>query len=72
MPEELDEHYNHYLDCYKRCLLVESSFDSLENATGHSYFPAIIGRRPVSPLGETSCLQEKENIQHVTPSLPTV
>ena len=58
----MEDYYNHYLDCYKRCLLIDSSLSSLETATEDSYFPVIIGRKPSAPLREVSCLQGKENI----------
>lgn len=71
-PTHLDEFYEHYTDSYKRCLLLESTLQSLESATGHTYFPVIIGRRPCSALSDAPCLQGKENVSHTTNSTPVV
>ncbi|XP_047370317.1 serine/threonine-protein kinase PLK4 [Vespa velutina] len=71
-PTHLDEFYEHYSDSYKRCLLLESTLQSLETATGHSYFPVIIGRRPCSALNDAPCLQGKENVSHTTNSTPVM
>ena len=35
------------LQCYKRCLLIESMIQSLERESV-SYFPLVLGRRPAS------------------------
>ncbi|XP_063987432.1 serine/threonine-protein kinase PLK4 [Diachasmimorpha longicaudata] len=59
VPEEMEEYLEAYQECYQRCLLLESSLASLESATGHSYFPAIVGRRPVALSDGT---QGKENV----------
>ncbi|XP_023248429.1 serine/threonine-protein kinase PLK4 isoform X2 [Copidosoma floridanum] len=73
IPAGLEEYYDHYADCYKRCLLLESSLASLETATGNPFFPAIIGRRPTAPLADqipiTPPLQGKENVSR-GPSVP--
>ena len=66
IPSNLEDYYNHYSQCYQRCLLLESSLASLETATGFSYFPAIIGRRPTAALNDTPCLRGKENISTTT------
>ncbi|XP_020284452.1 serine/threonine-protein kinase PLK4 [Pseudomyrmex gracilis] len=60
LPPHLENYYDHYLECYKHCLLLESTLTSLETATGHSCFPVIIGRRPNTGLDNSSC-QGKEN-----------
>ena len=72
IPSDLEEYFDHYSDCYKRCLLLESSLSSLEAATGVSYFPAIIGRRPTSALNDTPCLRGKENVSTAVTSPPVV
>ncbi|OXU23422.1 hypothetical protein TSAR_006105 [Trichomalopsis sarcophagae] len=73
VPQQLEEYYDHYTDCYKRCMLLESSLTSLEAATGHSYFPAIIGRKPVVPLNDSATLlQGKENISRNPISPPVM
>ncbi|XP_057331604.1 serine/threonine-protein kinase PLK4 [Microplitis mediator] len=71
VPHELEEYYEHYRECYKRCLLLETTLTSLESATGHSYFPAIIGRKPLS-AGSIPSLQGKENISRMTNSPPVM
>lgn len=71
-PPYLDDYYEHYSECYKRCLLIESTFTSLEAATDHSCFPIIIGRRPSSALNDSPCLQGKENISHATNNTPVM
>ncbi|XP_071566402.1 serine/threonine-protein kinase PLK4 [Temnothorax nylanderi] len=74
-PSHLETYYEHYSECYQRCLLLESTLASLEAATGHSYFPAIIGRRPHTALSDSPCFQGKENVSHHTtngsPILPS-
>lgn len=73
VPQQLEEYYDHYSDCYKRCLLLESSLSSLETLTGHSYFPAIIGRKPVTALNDSATpLQGKENVSRNPFSPPVV
>lgn len=72
LPKDLEEFYEHYTECYQRCLLLESTLASLQSATGHSYFPAIIGRRPPSVLNNTPYLQGKENISRTTNNSPPV
>ncbi|CAB0036393.1 unnamed protein product [Trichogramma brassicae] len=63
LPTELEEYYDHYIECYKRCQLLEASLTSLETATSQSFFPAIIGRKPVAPLNDSAApLLGKENI----------
>ncbi|XP_011308644.1 serine/threonine-protein kinase PLK4 [Fopius arisanus] len=64
VPRELEEYLEIYQECYQRCLLLESSLASLGSATGHSYFPAIVGRRPV-PMGDGRS-QGKENVSRTT------
>ncbi|THK33125.1 serine/threonine-protein kinase PLK4 isoform X1 [Diachasma alloeum] len=64
VPRELEEYLEVYQECYQRCLLLESSLASLESATGHSYFPAIVGRRPVA-MGDGGS-QGKENVSRTT------
>lgn len=71
-PSRLDDFFEHYSDCYQRCLLVESTLQSLESATGHSCFPIIVGRRPCSALSDAPCLQGKENVSHTTNSTPVM
>ncbi|KAJ8668601.1 hypothetical protein QAD02_010264 [Eretmocerus hayati] len=72
IPKELQEYYDHYQECYKLCLLLDSSLASLESATGRSIFPAIYGRKP-SPLKDmTPPLQGKENISGTTTSPPVM
>lgn len=65
------DYYEHYSECYKRCLLLESTLTSLETATGDSCFPVIIGRKPISAL-QAPCLQGKENVSHTTNNTPIV
>ncbi|XP_043289776.1 serine/threonine-protein kinase PLK4 [Venturia canescens] len=72
IPRELEEYHEYYNEMYQRCLLLESSLTSLESATGHSYFPAIIGRRPITALNDTPCMQDKENISRTTSSPPVM
>ena len=73
IPSELEEYYDHYAECYKRCMLLESTLTSLESATNQSYFPVIIGKRPVSPLNESNTvLQGKENVSRGPNSPPIV
>jgi len=67
-PSHLETYYEHYSECYQRCLLLESTLASLEAATGHSCFPVIIGRRPNTALSDSPYLQGKENISHTTQS----
>lgn len=71
-PAYLDNYYEHYSECYQRCLLLESTLTSLEAATGHPCFPVIIGRRPTTALNDAPCLQGKENISHTANSTPVV
>lgn len=71
-PPHFDEYYEHYSECYQRCLLLESTLTSLEAATGHSCFPVIIGRRPSTALNDSPCLQGKENISQTTNSTPVM
>ncbi|KAK2581919.1 hypothetical protein KPH14_002374 [Odynerus spinipes] len=71
-PSHLDDFYEHYSSSYQRCLLVESTLQSLESATGHSCFPIIVGRRPSSALSDAPCLQGKENVSHTTNSTPVM
>ncbi|CAL7936789.1 unnamed protein product [Xylocopa violacea] len=71
-PPHFDEYYEHYSECYQRCLLLESTLTSLETATGHSCFPVIIGRRPSTALTDSSCSQGKENISQATNSTPVM
>ncbi|KAL6427074.1 hypothetical protein ACFW04_009329 [Cataglyphis niger] len=69
----LENYCEHYSECYKRCLLLESTLTSLEAATGHPCFPVIIGRRPNTALNDTPH-QGKENISHtrnISPVLPS-
>ncbi|XP_025264151.1 serine/threonine-protein kinase PLK4 isoform X2 [Camponotus floridanus] len=73
-PSHLESYCEHYSECYKRCLLLESTLTSLEAATGHPCFPVIIGRRPSTALNDVPYLQGKENISHirnVSPVLPS-
>lgn len=73
MPSDLEQYNDHHSDCYKRCLLLESALTSLETATGHSYFPAIIGRKPVTPTADqASPLQGKENVSRGPSGHPVV
>ncbi|EZA49997.1 Serine/threonine-protein kinase PLK4 [Ooceraea biroi] len=71
-PLHLETYYEHYSECYQRCLLLESTLASLEAATGHPCFPVIIGRRPSAALNDASCLQGKENISHTTNGSPVL
>lgn len=71
-PPHLESYYEHYSECYQRCLLLESTLTSLEAATGHPCFPVIIGRRPSAALNDASCLQGKENVSHTTNNSPVV
>lgn len=71
-PSHLENYYEHYSECYQRCLLLESTLASLEAATGHSCFPVIIGRRPNSALSDAPCFQGKENVSHTTNGSPVV
>lgn len=61
-PSEFDEYFALYEDYYQRCGWIESSLDTLKSATGYSYFPAIIGRRPASAALNETPRQGKENI----------
>lgn len=61
IPAELEEYYDHYVDCYNRCLKIESTLTTLEMSTGYPCFPATIGRRPSSALTDTPT-QGKENV----------
>ncbi|XP_012261416.2 serine/threonine-protein kinase PLK4 [Athalia rosae] len=70
LPSRLEDLHEHYLQCYQRCLLLESTLASLETATGHSCFPAIIGRRPTPATNDALCLRGKENISHGVTSPP--
>ncbi|KAK0176155.1 hypothetical protein PV328_000320 [Microctonus aethiopoides] len=72
IPGDLEIYYEHYTESYQRCLLLESTLASLQSATGHSYFPAIIGRKPLSALNNTPCSQGKENISRTTNSPPVM
>ncbi|XP_003702230.2 polo like kinase SAK [Megachile rotundata] len=71
-PPHFDEYYEHYSECYQRCLLLESTLTSLEAATGHSCFPVIIGRRPSTALNDSPCMQGKENVSQTTNSTPVM
>ncbi|XP_012235642.1 serine/threonine-protein kinase PLK4 [Linepithema humile] len=71
-PPHLENYYEHYSECYQRCLLLESTLTSLEAATGHSCFPVIVGRRPSTALNDTPYLQGKENISPITDSSPVL
>jgi len=71
-PSHLENYYEHYSECYQRCLLLESTLASLEAATGHSCFPVIIGRRPNTALNDAPCFEGKENISHTTNGSPVV
>lgn len=71
-PSHLETYYEHYLECYHRCLLLESNLAYLEATTGHSCFPVIIGRRPNTALSNTPSFQGKENVSHITNSSPLV
>lgn len=70
-PPHLENYYEHFSECYQRCLLLESTLTSLETATGHSCFPVIIGRKPYTALTDAPC-QGKENISHTVNSIPVV
>ncbi|XP_046626383.1 serine/threonine-protein kinase PLK4 isoform X1 [Neodiprion virginianus] len=70
LPPRLEEFYEHYSQSYQRCLLLESTLASLETATGHSCFPAIIGRRPATASNDALCLRGKENISQSATSTP--
>ncbi|XP_011637322.1 serine/threonine-protein kinase PLK4 [Pogonomyrmex barbatus] len=73
-PQHLENYYEHYSECYQRCLLLESTLTSLETATGHPCFPVIIGRRPNTALNDAPYLQGKENVSQTTncsPILPS-
>lgn len=72
IPPLLENYLNHYSDCYKHCLVVEANFTSLENATGFSFFPAIIGRKPPSALTDSPCLRGKENVSTAMNNLPVI
>ncbi|XP_029660086.1 serine/threonine-protein kinase PLK4 [Formica exsecta] len=71
----LENYFEYYSECYKRCLLLESTLTSLEVATGHPCFPVIIGRRPNTALNDAPYLQGKENMSHtirnISPVLPS-
>lgn len=69
-PSHLDNYYEHYSECYQRCLLLESTLTSLETATGYFCFPIIIGRRPNTALNDSPCVQGKENISQATNNIP--
>ncbi|XP_032670106.1 serine/threonine-protein kinase PLK4 isoform X2 [Odontomachus brunneus] len=69
---DLENYHEHYSECYQHCLLLESTLTSLETATGHSCFPVIIGRKPLTALSDAPCLQGKENISHGTNSTPVL
>ncbi|XP_076277413.1 polo like kinase SAK [Lasioglossum baleicum] len=71
-PPHFDEYYEHYSECYQRCLLLESTLTSLEAATGHSSFPLIIGRRPSAALNDAPCMQGKENVSQTTNHTPVM
>ncbi|XP_011880255.1 PREDICTED: serine/threonine-protein kinase PLK4 [Vollenhovia emeryi] len=71
-PSHLETYYEHYSECYQRCLLLESTLASLEAATGHSYFPVIIGRRPNTALSDAPYLQGKENVSPSTNGSPVL
>lgn len=71
-PSHLENCYEHYSECYQRCLLLESTLASLEAATGHSCFPVIIGRRSNTALSDAPYLQGKENVSHITNGSPVV
>lgn len=71
-PAHFDDYYEHYTECYQRCLLLESTLTSLEAATGHSCFPVIIGRRPSAALNDVPCLQGKENVSQTTNHTPVM
>ncbi|XP_074111162.1 polo like kinase SAK [Cotesia typhae] len=71
IPDELEEFYEHYKKCYQRCLCLEASLTSLESTTEESYFPVIIGRKPLS-AGNFSSLQGKENVLRVINSPQTI
>ncbi|XP_053974989.1 serine/threonine-protein kinase PLK4 [Hylaeus volcanicus] len=71
-PSHFDDYYEHYSECYQRCLLLESTLTSLEAATGHSCFPVIIGRRPSAALNDAPCLQGKENVSQATNHTPVM
>ncbi|XP_076642183.1 polo like kinase SAK isoform X1 [Halictus rubicundus] len=71
-PPHFDDYYEHYSECYQRCLLLESTLTSLEAATGHSCFPVIIGRRPSAALNDAPCMQGKENVSQATNHTPVM
>lgn len=71
-PPHFDDYYEHYSECYQRCLLLESTLTSLEVATGHSCFPVIIGRRPSAALNDAPCMQGKENVSQATSHTPVM
>ncbi|KAG7206897.1 hypothetical protein KM043_000794 [Ampulex compressa] len=71
-PPHFDDYYEHYSECYQRCLLLESTLTSLEAATGQSCFPVIIGRRPSAALNDAPCSQGKENISQTTSTTPVM
>lgn len=76
MPTILENYYDHYDECYKQCSLIESSLETLQSATYHSYFPAIIGRRPnvrSNDIQSTEPLIDKENVSVThSSSIPTI
>ncbi|XP_029160942.1 serine/threonine-protein kinase PLK4 [Nylanderia fulva] len=74
IPPHLETYFEHYSECYKRCLLLESTLTSLETATGHPCFPVIIGRKPCTVLNNSPYLQDKENMhtnRNISPILPS-
>lgn len=68
----LENYFEHYSECYKRCLLLESTLASLEVATGHPCFPVIIGRRPNTAMNDAPYLQGKENMSHTIRNISPV
>ncbi|KAL0105998.1 hypothetical protein PUN28_016015 [Cardiocondyla obscurior] len=70
LPSDLKTYYDHYAECYQRCLLLESTLATLEKETKRSCFPVIIGRRPSMGLSNATYLQGKENISHTTNNSP--
>lgn len=71
LPPHLENYYEHYSECYQRCLLLESTLTTLETATRHSCFPVTIGRRPYTALTDAPG-SGKENISHTANSTSVV
>lgn len=60
VPEQYRTYYEHYLQLFQKCVILDTTLTSAEMATNITHFPAIIGRRPMNL--DRSTIRDKENV----------